>query len=586
VSDQYRSRFRRRPAHHLGLARLIATVWLAGLLPACATGPAPGAPRDAAGVDAIFAEWDTPDSPGCDVAVIRKGSVVYRRGYGMADLDHDIAIASAPVFHAASLAKQFTAMAILLLAADNKLSLDDEVRRHVPELPAFADPLTIRHLLHHTSGLRDQWVLLTIAGWRLSDDVVKTGDVLDLVTRMRALNFKPGDQYLYSNTGYTLAALIVERVSGQSLREFTRSKIFRPIGMSRTIFRETHGEIVKGLAYGYRKLLPDGPFEMRMPNYDLVGPTNLLTTVENLARWERNLLDGTIGGASLLQQLQTRGTLNDGTTIPYGMGFFMQRYRGVPVVEHDGRDAGYRSHFLRFPDQRFAVACLCNVASLDAQAAGLLARRVADIYLADQLGPPPAPPSSVPPVSRPEAELAARAGAYWTSRTEEVAHVLVEQASLHLDFRTARCPLIPLAGNRYRCGPWTVEFTQAADGGPGSMVLRSGTTSIPFDAMPPTATTPTNLAGYEGRYYSSEIDTFYRVRLTGAQLAIERQKYPATPLQPIFLDAFAFGRETLGLLGPGTLRYTRDGGGRVDGFLLSGERVRHFRFDKVDSPGP
>jgi CubicO group peptidase (beta-lactamase class C family) len=569
------------------LTVLAASISIAGLLSACANTPwesARGTLDRSAQLDQIFAQWNVSDSPGCAVAVIEQSSSVYR-SYGMADLDHGIRISSAPVFHAASLAKQFTATAILLLARDGQLSLDDPVRKYIPELPDFGYPLTIRHLLHHTSGLRDQWVLLTMAGWRLSDDVVKTEDVLSLVARMKALNFRPGDRYLYSNTGYTLAAVIVERVSRRSLRDFSRSKIFGPLGMHRTVFREVHGEIVYGHAYGYRELLNE-PFEMRMPNYDLTGPTNLLTTVEDLAKWERALRFGAALGLPLVQQLQTRGTLNDGTQIPYAMGLFAgHKYRGLDIIEHDGRDAGYRSHFIRFPGQHFAVACLCNLALRDDQLPGRLVRRVADVYLAGQLGPPTAPPSQ--PVSLSTSELTARAGAYWAPSTHEIARVVVEQTSLRLDFRGSVCALEPLGGGRYKCGlSWEAQFTPSSSGGPGSMVLLGANTSIQFDTTPAPATGLAALSEYEGGYYSAEIDTTYRVRLTGTSLAIERQKYPATPLEPIVLDVFAFDRGQLGLLGPGSLRYTRDARGKINGFLLDGERVRNFGFVKAAANCP
>ena len=228
----------------------------------------------AARVDEIFAQFDKPASPGCALAVMKDGQIVYKRGYGMADLDHDIPIKPDTVFHVASVSKQFTALAILLLAKQGKLSLDDEVRKYIPALRDFGHKLTIRHLMHHTSGLRDQWTLLIFSGWRLSDDVVKDADILDLITRMKALNFPPGEQHLYSNTGYTLAAWIVKRVSGQSLREFCEAHIFKPLGMTSTFFRDDHAATVKRIAYGYRAAANE-TFRLSVPNYDAVGASGL-----------------------------------------------------------------------------------------------------------------------------------------------------------------------------------------------------------------------------------------------------------------------------------------------------------------------
>jgi CubicO group peptidase (beta-lactamase class C family) len=222
-------------------------------------------------VNKLFETWDKPTSPGCALAVMQDGQIIYRRGYGMANLDYDIPITTTTVFHVASVSKQFTAAAIALLAQQGKLLLDDSVRKYVPELPEFGDPITIRHLIHHTSGLRDQWTLLGLAGQRYSLDRIADADVLNLMARQKELNFRPGEKYLYCNTGYTLLAVIVARVSGQSFREFTDANLFRPLGMKHTHFRDNFDEIVKQQATGY---IPFGnSFRVGATNFDTVGAT-------------------------------------------------------------------------------------------------------------------------------------------------------------------------------------------------------------------------------------------------------------------------------------------------------------------------
>ena len=350
-------------------------------------------------VDNLFKDFDKPNSPGCAVAVIKDGSIIYKRGYGMADLDHSIAITPTTVFHAASLAKQFTAMSIMLLVQQKKLSLDDEVTKYVRQLQV-GKRITIADMLSHVSGIREQFVLLTMAGWRLYDDLVTREDVIDLVSRMKSLDFDPRKDLIYSNTGYTLAGLIVEKVTGQSLSDFARDNIFKPLGMNDTVIVEKHGQIVHNRAYGYS----EQPFELWMPNLDVAGATNLLTTVEDLARWDRNFEDKTVGGDTVLSQMQTPAELSDGTlaklgtdgfgnVVHYGLGLQITKFFSVDVVEHDGRNAGYRSHLIRFPDKRFAVACLCNLALPDDHLRHL-ARRIAFIYLTDRFAAPP--PSEYP----------------------------------------------------------------------------------------------------------------------------------------------------------------------------------------------
>src|SRR5215472_9551553 len=258
----------------LGTVLLVATVLLGQNL----------SPEMAAKVDKVFEKWNRTDSPGCALGIYKDGQIVYKHGYGMANLNDDVPITPATVFHVASLSKQFTAASILLLAQEGKLSLDDPVRKYIPELPDSEAPVTIRQLIHHTSGLRDQWDLLGLAGWRYSLDLITDDDVLSVVTRQKDLNFPPGSKHLYSNTGYTLLAQIVKRVSGQSFREFTTARIFAPLGMTNTHFRDNHAEIVKNMAYGYE---PAGDmFSISITNFDTVGATSLLTTVEDLVKWD------------------------------------------------------------------------------------------------------------------------------------------------------------------------------------------------------------------------------------------------------------------------------------------------------------
>jgi CubicO group peptidase (beta-lactamase class C family) len=548
--------------------RLVTIVLFAAALPVFAQDQG----RDiAARVDKVFEQYDKPASPGCALAVIKDGQIVYKRGYGMADLDHDIPIKPDTVFHVASVSKQFTAMAILLLAKQGKLSLDDEVRKYIPELRDFGQKITIRHLLHHTSGLRDQWNLLIMAGWRLSEDVVRDEDILDLVSRMRELNFKPGDQHLYSNTGYTLAAWIVRKVSGQSLREFCEANIFKPLGMTSTFFRDNHAVVVKRQAYGYQPG-QNGTFRLSVPNYDTVGASSLLTTVEDLARWDQNFYDRRLGGDAVIEQLQTPGVLNDGQKIAYALGVVAGKYRGLKVVEHSGGDAGYRSHLMRFPDQRFSVACLCNTGANP----GLLSRRVADVYLASQLGPEPPKPNQNSAAKLTEQELAGKAGAYWNSWTEDLARVLTNDGRINLSLPGLNAALAPLGGNRFQPAgqPLEVTFETASDGAAQRLIIKpEGGRAMIFDALPP-ADPNARLADYEGDYYSEEIDATYRVAIKDGKLVLMRKKNSPQTLQPAFRDGF----NTLSILG--NIRFTRDAQSRVNGFTLSAGRIRGFRFIK------
>jgi CubicO group peptidase (beta-lactamase class C family) len=316
-------------------------------------------------VDKVFEKWDKTDSPGCALGIYKDGHVIYERGYGMANLNDDVVITPATVFHVASMSKQFTAASIILLAQQGKLSLDDDVHKYVPELPDFGERITIRHLIHHTSGLRDQWALLGLAGWRYSKDLITDDDVMSVVTRQKALNFKPGEKYMYSNTGFTLLALIVKRVSGMSLREFTNKNIFEPLGMTHTHFRDDHEEIIKHDALGYEREGDDKPFRMSLTNFDTTGATSLHTTVEDLLLWDENFYHPRVGGPAFVAQMIESGKLNSGEVQDYASGLAFGKYKGLPTVGHGGADAGYRSDMTRFPEQHFSAAVLCNSAEVN-----------------------------------------------------------------------------------------------------------------------------------------------------------------------------------------------------------------------------
>jgi CubicO group peptidase (beta-lactamase class C family) len=541
------------------------------------TGVATGveSPSESAQVDQLFTEWDKPASPGCALAVMRDAHVIYERGYGMADLDHDVKITPTTVFHVASMSKQFTAASILMLAQEGKLALDDQATKYVPELPDFGVPITLRHLLHHTSGLRDQWELLGLAGWRYSLDLITDADVLAVLSRQKALNFPPGSKFLYSNTGFTLLAQVVKHVSGQSFRTFTSNRIFLPLGMSHTHFRDDHAEIVKDMAYGYAP--HNGGFGLSITNFDTVGATSLLTTVEDLALWDENFYTARVGGEALVKQLQEPGYLNDGTQLSYAAGLEIGKYRGLNIVSHSGRDAGYRADLIRFPDQHFSVAVLCNLASIDPTA---LSRRIADIYLATSLsaGSPPTPVPALSPQPGSE-QLKKWAGLYVDpDEGDRIMRVRLGggnlQSGLDADGRVADLEATDDARFRYIKDPQTELVFQAGENGtPASLTTYiGGKMQHHYARAPSYAPTTTQLQEFTGVYRSDEVDMPYAVILGEGKLLIRSLKSGDVPLLPVSTDLFS-GRGN-------RIQFTRDPLGKVTGALLNNSRVYNFRFER------
>ena len=421
-------------------------------------------------VDKIFAEWDKPDSPGCALGVLRDGKFVYERGYGMANLDYDIRNAPRLVYYVGSDSKQFTAARIGLLVLDGKLSLDDDIRKYIPEMPDYGTPITIDHLSHHASGIRDIYTLMSLGGLRL-EDVFSDSEEIALIARQKELNFKPCDDFLYSNSGYFLLAEIVRRVTGKSLREFADERIFRPIGMTHTHFHDDPGHVMKWRAMSYE---PDGHGGYRisyLQNFDKIGAGGLYTTVEDLRLWDENFYARKVGGDALQKLIHTRGILNRGDTIPYAFGNNVATYRGLRIDEHGGSLMGYKAEILRFPDQHFSVLATCNLGSINP---GPLAEQVAEVYLGDKMGPKPSRPVAatrqrdVTPAGAPAlgaAELAAYTGDYYSDEVDATYHVAVTGGSLvfsahHIPVQ----PLTPISTDTFRArGGLTLHFERGAN---------------------------------------------------------------------------------------------------------------------------
>jgi CubicO group peptidase (beta-lactamase class C family) len=562
------------------VATPVALALLATLLSLAPTGimraQAPAAPTALpdsvrTAVDRVFLPWARHDAPGCAVGVSRNGAVVYEAGFGMANLEHDVPITPASIFHVASISKQFTAAAIMLLAHDGRLSLDDEIQKYLPEVPRLGDaPITIRHLLHHTSGWRDQWDLIAMSRGRFEEDRITEDDVLEIVARQRGLNFAPGTEYLYSNTGYTLAGTIVRRVSGKSLREFADERIFRPLGMSATHFHDDYTMIVPGRAAGYARR-PNGSWRVSLPNFDTYGATSLFTTAGDLLRWEANLDRPTVGDAAMVREMERSAVLANGDTTGYGLGLASGEYRGARLVGHGGADAGYRSYVGRFPAQGVAIAVACNASTANPQG---LAMGVADAVLGSALSPnvPRRPP--VAAATPAAADLQKLAGTYANVLTGATLRFLFDGTT----FRVAGGPpLVAVAPGRFRAADGDLqeaEFTAA----PGrELLLHSG-------ARPPrqpqvfrrvNATRPTAAAmrAYAGTYASEELGATYTVTADDSTIVLKTRRGESVRLPFAYEDTFA---------GRFIVTFTRSRGA-IDGFRMSSGRVRGVRFTRTTS---
>ncbi len=526
-----------------------------------------------AAIDKIFERWDRPGSPGCAVGVARRGEVVYKRGYGMANLEYGVRIRPDTIFESGSVAKQFTAAAIVLLALDGKLSLDDPVRKYVPELPDFGPPILIRHFLTHTSGLRSQWPMLTLAGRPPTQAVHTVAEILELVSGYKELNFKPGDEYLYNNTAFTLLSVVVERVSGKKFDDFCQERLFKPLGMTRTEWRDDFTEIVENRATAYRQL-PNGLFRTNMSFTNVIGNGGLLSTVGDFLIWNENLDNPRVGGRAMVDLMQTRGRLNDGFVIEYALGLNVTDYRGVREVSHGGSTAGYQTFLARWPDERLSVVVLCNTTGTNP---GGYAHQVADLFLAGKLKDRPA----VTAVDVPADTLSKLAGVYREKLTDAVLRIAYDANGKSV--RIGGQVLVPTAANVLSTTngerTFTVDF--GAPAGAVRMVESDGGQSKPrtWEREPSFAPTPQQLAAYAGDYVCDELGGLvYTIYIEGEALKLRARPARRISLITTFRDGFVADGNTI--------RFTRNAKGQVEGFRVYAGRVRNLRFAKVENGRP
>lgn len=528
--------------------------------------------------DSVFQRFDRTDSPGCALGVYEDGRVLYARGYGMASLEHGVALSPRSVLDVGSISKQFTAMAILMLQKEGKLSLDDPIRKYIPEMPAYAEKITLRRALSQTSGLRDLYIMMGQTGRPFAGDTI---DALRVITRSAEPNYEPGARYLYTNSGWILAAQIVYRLTGKTLAQFAEERIFGPLGMHDTRYLADATTIISNGAEGYAPR-PGGGFRVARSAYDgaIMGAGAVHTTVEDFGRWLNNYDAAAVGGRDIIETMTTATTLNDGspaTSGPsqaYAVGLTVGTLRGLRVVSHGGSWAGYRGHFLRFPDQRVAVTTFCNLTTSGPDS---LARKVAGIYLGDRMQPDTATAWAValagaPRREVPAASLRALDGVWRNIERGEVRRTRLVGDTL-FTVAAERTRVVPLEGGRFRVGPATEVRFEGDSAAPSRMIVRTTAETVTYTRTDTTALTPAKLAEYAGDYRNDEVEAIHTWKIEKGQLVLYVNDRRLGALEPTYKDGFTRGGTVIDV--------TRDAKGRVAGFVLEAGRVRHLRFMRV-----
>jgi CubicO group peptidase (beta-lactamase class C family) len=513
-------------------------------------------------IDQIFHEFDRADSPGCALGVIRDGKFVYRKSYGSASLELGVPLTSHSVFYVGSISKQFTATSVILASEQGLLSLDDDIHKYIPELPDYGHAITLRQMLHQTSGFRDFFDLVYFSGYDVAA-FNSPAAILKLVERQRELNNVPGDEWIYSNTNYFLLGIVVERASGKSLAEFAADHIFRPLGMTHTRYYDDATAVIPDRVAAYDPG-PGGGFRVDWSTtYAVVGGGGLMTTVDDLLQWDNNFYANQLGKGTLIHELETVGVLNDGKRTDYGMGLYSGSYRGLPILEHDGALFGYRSDILRFPNQRFTVACLCNLSSANPRDK---AQRIADLYLNDALQPAVERDSAGKNFPDP----APYAGQYLDPRTHVIDSFTAEQGNLMIWGSALRRKN---ANQFYDLFGDVITF-DSSTGIVNASLDMNGKIYFSGRKFGEYQVDETALESFVGEYRNPELDGSLRLSVDRGALIFKSGSNPPLKLVPVAADAFAAEGAFL-------ILFHRDGKGRISGLSVFSPSARGIEFDRA-----
>ncbi len=524
-------------------------------------------------VDSLFNRYTT-TTPGCAVAIIKNGELIFKKGYGMANLEYNVPVSSSSIFHIASESKQYVAFCMLLLEQQGKLSIDDDIRKYLDYVPDFGKKITIRHLIHHTSGLRDQWQLLANAGWQL-DDVITQEHVIKLISKQQRLNFDPGEEHLYCNTGYTLMAEIVKKTSGLSLREYTDKYIFKPLEMSNTHFHDDYRELVPNRTYSYS---PKGlrEYQHSVLSYSIVGATSLFTTVEDEAKWVMNYEHGKVGGKGLLEKMHSPGILNSGKKLTYAFAISIDDYKGWKRIGHGGADAGYRTYACRFPEQQLGIIVFSNFSNANPNG---LAMQTADLLL---------------PLKEIKSDnLSAFADSNFLKKCAG-RFVSPRGAVLNLSWNNGKLMSRPTGqttggtewkfsvkeNNKYQLASGAIIQVQTSSINDSvvTIIIENPNGSNEFFRQPAIELNKEEMTGYTGTFYNEETEAAYNVTVKNGELILQHRKFADVKLTPVAPDQFSCDNWWMT-----NLKFLRDKKGTVTGFEVNSSRVLHLLYSKMKS---
>ncbi len=534
--------------------------------------------KESQAIDSLFAEWNKSDVPGAAIGIIKDGKLIYSKGYGIADLEHDIEITPSSVFYIGSVSKQFVTFSILLLEEQGKLSLDDRIQKYLPDFPEYETPLTIRHFIHHTSGVRDYLTLMYLKGRNFLDHI-EVNEVYELIKSQKELNFSPGEKYLYSNSCYFMLAMIVEKASGQSLRKFAHEHIFNPLGMNSTLFYDDNTYLIKNRVFSYEKKSGEDGFNNLILRFALVGSGGVYSNIEDLYLWDQNFYNNKlgIGEQDIIDKMHEEGLLNNGESSGYAFALINGTYKGLKTVSHGGSLAGYRAQLLRFPEESFSVIILANRGDANPTSKAF---QVSDILLKDKFVEEfKTKETNADELNNANESkkftLSQLAGSY-EIQAGVVLEIAVKNDSLHViqNWNQSSYNIMNTSGNLYEIpndpsiqfvfSELKDDFTQILT------VVQNGNETI-CNRKEKIEFPNLNPEEYTGDFYSEELDITYFIFEKDGKLKVKVANYDAKELKQYDTDKFT---ADIGLLRFHKLN------GVVKGFELDAGRVTNLKFEK------
>ncbi len=537
--------------------------------------------KEIASVDSIFAEWNKPDVPGCALGIINNGKLIYSNGYGIGDLEHDIFITPSSVFYIGSVSKQFVTFSILLLEEKGKLDLDDEIQKFLPDFPEYETPLTIRHFIHHTSGVRDYLTLMYLKG-RSYLDHIEDDEVYELIKNQNVLNFSPGEQYLYSNSCYFMLAMIIEKAAGQSLKEFAKENIFEPLGMHQTIFYDDNTDIIINRVFSYEKEQNGDGFDNLIMRFDLVGSGGVYSNIEDLFLWDQNFYFNKLGkgGQEIVQKMHEEGLLNNGESSGYAFALNIGTYKGLKTVSHGGALAGYRAQLMRFPEQNFSVIILSNRSDANPTSK---AYQVADIFLKDKLEVDEKEEQKLNKSNERVVKLSTKklekfCASYWNIEDSYSRKIYLKNDTLiYYRSENSESNLIPINQNEFKMlgvnADIEVKFEIRENNKQIMIITIDEGDPIESVAYEPASYSNEELKNFVGSYNSDELNVVYDLMMKDADLILYLKGKEISVMHAIKDNVFS--NDDFGVF-----EFKVDSNGRIEEFELMAGRVKNLKFIK------